>query len=1450
MRNRITFIMLIGILLILMPCAVNAADTMGDAHNLGILNGVQTVHDFIGTSDTQDYYIFDLTNTVSDFTVTLTGLTDGATLQLIEDKNGNGIVDSGEILGSTNTDLWHNDLSISRWLDHETYYVRVTQYSNNDNTEYDLTLAESSRTNSLGRTDNTLSGAYDLGVLSGVQTVHDFIGTSDTQDYYIFDLADTVSNFTVTLTGLTDGATLQLIEDKNGNGIVDSGEILGSTNTDLWYNDLSISRWLDHETYYVRVTQYSNNDNTEYDLTLAVPFVPGSPPDPPTLTSPGLEIEPGEEIDTLAPTMQWAASAGADYYALAISEYPYGSQNIVYHPQQVSGTSHFVPEGELEHGKKYRWNMQAHNSAGWSDVSNTRYFQTYTPDNRLPDIPANLIQFKSDGQIEISVGGTTNESTVVFSAQVSDPDGDNVKLQVELRRLDEYNGQFDETKGGLKESEFVNNGETATITVYGIIDADYHWRARTIDEHGEPSDWQEFGENDVSEADFTVITTTQNQPPTCAIELRGQDSKALIDEIKVGEAFDIYVGSSKGDITEVRFLSDENQNGEVDAGFTWTKWYDWGISSEDWDAETKTKAWSFATYGPKELFVEVKDSGTQVNRCFDNIFACLSLPEWREIYGPDPHGYNFANKGVARGSMSINTKWRIFQESFDWKGIDIPTQKALFDKWIENGKNWWDGNCFGMSVSSLMEYVYPDYDSFLETQEKEYIYELDEPPKHWLKWDGKDPIHSVLEHILKFQIITNSQIIQKELCGDESKFDPENIMNVLLNSLGKRMYILVVAKKSGADSHAVVPYDIVREDDECKIYIYDSRYPGDDNSYIKIFSDEGEWKWQLFNTVFGLIPPIDLPGEWLDSSDDSGPILALIPFEDLYNEGKKLKPFVPLPNEGIDNYSGHYYVSGAATLLLTDSEGRSTGLKDGSFVEEIPGVSPIYTFSLPTEEECFQRQAYYVSNDIELVATIRGTSSGTYSLTKLGPNYFADISDITIEESQVDKIIITEDRVAISTSNDQAQKACDLTLHKNINDTSQTVSIVNAPTSAGVTYKYTADWEAIAQGENGITLQIDTDRDGAFEETVTLDTVSLNVSVVGNYGMVSPIGTTYYEIGSAAELTAMPDEGYQIKGWYDANDVLLSTETTLNVSMDSDKTIFVEFERIADVITVEKMQIKAGNSRNLSKDSFSASCASFSPTEAQLSMADKIYIDIYNAGEAEPIFSDMIPFDPAKLKKGKYSGKNSTTSIKFDINLKTLQLSAKNIALTRLSSPVVVEVAIGDYSGSGTAYDGEVLASGGQTDVINGKQLMPMQLLSGYEDSLRIDKCAFNLGTKQPGTDSLTIQGAIAVADTSVDIAGEDIVVSWGDYDITLPADDLYRIGSKKAFKYKKSKETNSSIASAIFDLEKCTFKIIIKNANISSHSNPIDFSIQFADFSKTVTLQLTETKPDYWCFP
>ncbi|MBM3703267.1 MAG: hypothetical protein FJW63_09865, partial [Actinobacteria bacterium] len=124
--------------------------------------------------------------------------------------------------------------------------------------------------------------------------------------------------------------------------------------------------------------------------------------------------------------------------------------------------------------------------------------------NAPPSKPTVLTQFKSDGKTTIGIGNETCEPTVVFKAKIEDPDNDKVKLQIELRRLDEYEGKFDETKWGLKESSFVNSGIGASVTVYGLINGSYHWRARTIDNNGNISNWVDFGNNLLLDADFIV----------------------------------------------------------------------------------------------------------------------------------------------------------------------------------------------------------------------------------------------------------------------------------------------------------------------------------------------------------------------------------------------------------------------------------------------------------------------------------------------------------------------------------------------------------------------------------------------------------------------------------------------------------------------------------------------------------------------------------------------------------------------------------------------------------------------------------------------------------------------------------------------------------------------------------------------------------------------------------
>lgn len=116
----------------------------------------------------------------------------------------------------------------------------------------------------------------------------------------------------------------------------------------------------------------------------------------------------------------------------------------------------------------------------------------------------------------------------------------------------------------------------------------------------------------------------QNQPPTCIVKL--QKGSTEIDEIDVGEFFDIYVGDSMDDrgMAEVRFSSDDSQNWIPEG--QWTQWYSWTTSSGDWNAETKAERWTFVTAGYKEVWAEVKDNDSLTDLRRATIYVSGSQP--------------------------------------------------------------------------------------------------------------------------------------------------------------------------------------------------------------------------------------------------------------------------------------------------------------------------------------------------------------------------------------------------------------------------------------------------------------------------------------------------------------------------------------------------------------------------------------------------------------------------------------------------------------------------------------------------------------------------------------------------------------------------------------------------------------------------------------------------------
>lgn len=74
------------------------------------------------------------------------------------------------------------------------------------------------------------------------------------------------------------------------------------------------------------------------------------------------------------------------------------------------------------------------------------------------------------------------------------------------------------------------------------------------------------------------------------------------------------------------------------------------------------------------------------------------------------------------------------------------------------------------------------------------------------------------------------------------------------------------------------------------------------------------------------------------------------------------------------------------------------------------------------------------------------------------------------------------------------------------------------------------------------------------------DTYTLSASVTGDHGTISPTSGTYSR-GRAVVLTATPESGYRVRTWTGTDNDVLTTETN-TVTMDSDRTVTVEFELI------------------------------------------------------------------------------------------------------------------------------------------------------------------------------------------------------------------------------------------------------------------------------------------------
>ena len=253
--------------------------------------------------------------------------------------------------------------------------------------------------------------------------------------------------------------------------------------------------------------------------------------------------------------------------------------------------------------------------------------------------------------------------------------------------------------------------------------------------------------------------------------------------------------------------------------------------------------------------------------------------------------------------------------------------------------------------------------------------------------------------------------------------------------------------------------------------------------------------------------------------------------------------------------------------------------------------------------------------------------------------------------------------------------------------------------------------------------------------------------------------------------------------------------------------------------------------RGQNNDSFSIK-GQFDPMPTQEQMADDngIFLRVGPYSATLKFNQFDCPCGP-----GYIGSPDEISTLQFAVEAKTgkFSIKAKNADLTGLADPIPVQITKSTCCALGTVPVEE--AKG-----------LSAKFLNDSTDSLTIDpkKLRLKQNDRRQNKDSLSITGTISLQDASFDMTGQQLDITFGSYSDYIPAGEfgLKKQKKRNRFTFRKNRkdtEYSGSIVNATFDLEKATFKINIRNADIPQQAPAIDFTITCGNFYYRVPVTL-----------
>jgi hypothetical protein len=261
-------------------------------------------------------------------------------------------------------------------------------------------------------------------------------------------------------------------------------------------------------------------------------------------------------------------------------------------------------------------------------------------------------------------------------------------------------------------------------------------------------------------------------------------------------------------------------------------------------------------------------------------------------------------------------------------------------------------------------------------------------------------------------------------------------------------------------------------------------------------------------------------------------------------------------------------------------------------------------------------------------------------------------------------------------------------------------------------------------------------------------------------------------------------------------------------------------------LDVTKCTVTAGSKANSDKISFSGQMGAAAD---DFNEANAVKVTI-NSNDIVYPCNINFPINNKTSKKGKYNysgtDSNVTKSFTYDTKTHKFAFSASKLNLSGLGCLVTVKIDINDFN----------VTAGLDETIVNGPRVpIPIKLMTGVKDVLRVDKCTVKQNNKKSDSDQLTASGAFTVENTDAnmtDRTSENLVVTLDTQKFTIPANKLK--AGKGMFSCSNVKTTDpNATTAATFNFNSCAFTLTIKDANIPIISGDVDFGAAFADFDE-----------------